>query len=221
MKGHPRDIIERVARCVSRTLACVLPRRRLPFHVRAFLLPLYAVDGGANGDRLAFLPVGRFLPTDSVSPPRPPTLSLQRDREYSSFAPVLLASRPKARRVFLSKYSPVVISRKTPFFSPETGEILAYTSIAGERGNRGRGEGEQKREVGHEGGRREAETRAESSRATWLEEKLLRFRIRCVCSGLIGLRRHYPLLRLHRPPPGEHTIPVCSPLPLWPGRSPG
>lgn len=39
-----------------------------------------------------------------------------------------------------SKYSPVVISRKTPFFSPETGEILAYiyiyiyTSIAGARG---------------------------------------------------------------------------------------
>lgn len=56
------------------------------------------------------------------------------ESEYSSSAARSpLAGRPKARRVFLSKYSPVVISRKTPFFSPETGEILACSSIGEER----------------------------------------------------------------------------------------
>ena len=32
-----------------------------------FSPPLYTVDGGANGDRLAFLPVGRFLDFTSLS----------------------------------------------------------------------------------------------------------------------------------------------------------
>ena len=64
-----------------------------------------------------------------------PSLPLPTEREYSSSAArsPLATGRPKARRVFLSKYSPVVISRKTPFFSPETGEILACSSIAEER----------------------------------------------------------------------------------------
>lgn len=67
-------------------------------------------------------------------------------REYSfSAAYSPLAGRPKARRVFLPKYSPVVISRKTPFFSPKTREILACTSIAGARGSRERFEDKRER----------------------------------------------------------------------------
>lgn len=72
-----------------------------------------------------------FARTSSSFPSFPPSLPkgsiLPRQRVPR------LAGRPKARRVFLSKYSPVVISRKTPFFSPETGEILTCTSIAEER----------------------------------------------------------------------------------------
>lgn len=57
--------------------------------------------------------------------------------------------------------------------------------IRGKERGRGGAEGEEGWGRGRNAGKRVP--------ATWLEEKLLRFRIRCVCSGLIGLHR-YPFL---------------------------
>lgn len=152
-------------RCVSRILACgLLPRDGCRFTFARFSPPLYIVDGGANGDRLAFLPVGRFLCLSTESSPFLSSLFLPLSRFLSHFRTHLLPILPPpipiptpSRVSFLgtgflpsrhqteskregcssSKYSPVVISRKTPFFSPETEEILTCIyiySIAGARG---------------------------------------------------------------------------------------
>lgn len=104
----------------------------------------------------------------------------------------LSLSHPLARRVFLlegfSRYL-----EENSLFSPATGEIPASTSIAGEwRGVAGEGGRQASRDVGWKPGRKGGE--GVKGRTTWLEEKLLRFRIRCVCSGLIGPPHASPCL---------------------------
>lgn len=69
--------------------------------VARFSSPLYAVDGGANGERLAFLPVGRFS-VASLS------LSLALCRSISLYL-ILFLGGCSSRR------TPVVISKKIPF----------------------------------------------------------------------------------------------------------
>lgn len=104
-------------RCVSRILACALRRdgrRRRRRRVIRFSSPLYAADEGANGERLAFLPVGRFL--------RP-----------LLFLPLSPASFFSSRRVFLTKNSGRYLEENS-LFSPATKEIPPCTSITGEPG---------------------------------------------------------------------------------------
>lgn len=102
-------------RCVSRILACALRRDTMAAAAAAaaavalYVSPLFCTPwtGGANGERLAFLPVGRFLCL-------PLFLSL-----FAFF--FLSLSHPLPRSVFLSKDSGHYLGENF-LFSPATAQ---------------------------------------------------------------------------------------------------
>lgn len=108
-------------RCVSRILACALRRDTMAAALHVPPSPLYAVDGGANGERLAFLPVGRFLRLLLfLSLPLPVSLVLFLEEGARS-----------------SRRTPVVISRKIPFSRPRPKKFhRARRLLANGGGNR-------------------------------------------------------------------------------------
>lgn len=91
--------------------------------VARFSFPLYAVDGGANGERFAFLPVGRFLHSFLL-------LSHSSSCSFSLPQPLLLLSLP---HLVLSKGSGRYLEENS-LSSLATREIPVCTSIAGKRG---------------------------------------------------------------------------------------
>lgn len=94
-------------RCVSRILACALRRDTMAAAAALYVSPLLCTPwtGGANGERLAFLPNGRFLRL-------PLFLTL------FAFFPLSL-SHPPPRSVFLSKDSGHYLEENF-LFSPAT-----------------------------------------------------------------------------------------------------
>lgn len=133
--------------------------------VARFSSPLYAVDGDANVSLSCRL-AGFLCSPPLVLLSLPPSLSLSlfvfRFLSLSRSLPFL-----PLRRVFLSKGSDRYLEENS-LFSPATEEIPPC-SIAGEHGR-----------IEERERRRSGRGRSKSS-ATWLEEKLLRFRILCVC----------------------------------------
>lgn len=114
-------------RCVSRILACgLLPRDGCRFTFARFSPPLYIVDGGANGDRLAFLPVGRFLCLSTESSPLLSSLFLPLSRFLSHFRTHLLP-------ILSLLPSPFPLPREYPFSAPGSSP-LATRPKASEKG---------------------------------------------------------------------------------------
>lgn len=111
-------------RCVSRILACALRRDTMAAAAAAlYVSPLLCTPwtGGANGERLAFLPNGRFLRL-------PLFLTLFAFFFLSLYLILFLG-------VYSSRRTLVIISRKISFSHPRPRrEIPPCTSIAGERG---------------------------------------------------------------------------------------